>query len=1133
MLRLSKIVLLLVFTHYAFAQSDMMHGAATEPGSRRSPANLFLHPPEDARPWVFWYWMQGAVSKEGIHADLAAMKQAGIGGAYLMPINGPAKPPVYTPVVEQLSPLWWEMVKYAMTQADSLGLKIAMHYCDGFAVGGGPWITPALSMQKVVWTETVAVAADGLALPQPETNEGYYEDISVLAFPEPASWTASTKNVRPIVTTSTGADAGFLAVGQRKESFKSDTVCWIQYAFERPFTCRTIRIFAPNNYQSQRLLVEVSDDGVSFRSLGRLTPPRHGWEDGDAAVTHVIPTTTAKYFRFVYDRKESEPGSEDVDAAKWKPSLKVTGIELSAAPGIENIEGKNGEMWRLSAATSSAELPDSLCIDPRSVVDVTSFMDAGCHLHWKAPGVESVSASALAAGDSPAGSAASKNAAVRWIVLRIGHTSTGHTNATGGGGKGLECDKFNPEAIRLQWDRWYGEALRQAGPALAKKVLKIFHVDSWECGSQNWSPVFRDEFRRRRGYDLAPWLPVMAGVPLGSVEKSEKVLRDVRQTIAELLHDGFYTQLAGLAHAAGCQFSAESVAPTMMSDGLLHFDEADLPMGEFWLRSPTHDKPNDVLDAISGAHIYGKNIVQAEAFTELKEAWDEYPGLLKTLQDRNYALGINRLVFHVFVHNPWMNRKPGMTLGGVGTYLQRDQTWWKYAGAWIDYTRRCQALLQWGHPVTDIAVFTGEELPRRAVLPERLTDVLPGLIGADRIEREHRRLANAETPVTKNPNGVSRSANMADPAEDIDWLNGYAFDSFNPDALLRLASVKDGRVVFPGGASYALLVFSGKTPMTPNAGQISDSAASRILMLVKDGANILVDTNVVYIASAFRELLAGSFDASGVAHVGKGRVIAGPLTRRDALDVEADLLSDRPSRIAWAHRAGEGSDIYFVSNQQDSAMTVTVSLRVRDLRPEVWDPVSGEMMMADWKAVGNRTEIRLKMAEHGSCFIVLRRGAAAPSTVAKVGSWKELKGSWRLRMGDRILRLDSLQDWSLSGDTLFRYYSGTATYTRTFMAAASGHVQIDLGSVANVARVWVNGTEAGTLWTPPFVVTAAVHAGKNELKIEVANTWFNRLTGDQRLAPEARTTFTVVPFAGSGRLQPAGLLGPVRIAVKN
>ncbi len=245
-------------------------------------------------------------------------------------------------------------------------------------------------------------------------------------------------------------------------------------------------------------------------------------------------------------------------------------------------------------------------------------MDTAGHLNWQAP-------------------------AGNWTILRIGHTSTGHTNATGGGGIGLECDKFNPEAIQLQFNSWFGEAAKQIGPELTNKVLKVFHVDSWECGSQNWSPVFREEFKKRRGYDLINYLPAMAGIPVQTADISEGFLHDVRQTIVELIDDNFYATLNKLSHEKGCTFTAESVAPTMVSDGLLHYNNVDVPMGEFWLNSPTHDKPNDMFDAISGAHIYGKPIIQSESFTTVRMAWNEHPGMLKKLQDYNYALGINQI----------------------------------------------------------------------------------------------------------------------------------------------------------------------------------------------------------------------------------------------------------------------------------------------------------------------------------------------------------------------------------------------------------------------------------------------------------------------------------------------------------
>src|SRR6202012_2877729 len=134
----------------------------------------FLRPPEAAKPWIFWYWMQASVTREGIKADLEAMKYEGIGGAYLMPIKGPANPPYLNPPVNQLTPEWWAMVKYAMQEADRLGLKIAMHDCDGFAVAGGPWITPEKSMQKVVWTKTPVRGGKAFndTLAKPENYKG-------------------------------------------------------------------------------------------------------------------------------------------------------------------------------------------------------------------------------------------------------------------------------------------------------------------------------------------------------------------------------------------------------------------------------------------------------------------------------------------------------------------------------------------------------------------------------------------------------------------------------------------------------------------------------------------------------------------------------------------------------------------------------------------------------------------------------------------------------------------------------------------------------------------------------------------------------------------------------------------------
>ena len=466
--------------------------------------------------------MHAAVSKQGITADLEAMKEVGLGGAYLMPIKDTSSAIPFQPRARQLTPGWWALVKFAMQKAKRLDLKLAMDVSDGFALAGGPWITPELSMQKLVWTKTY-ISSDETAeikLSQPEAKENFYKDIAVFAYPANSSSAFSDEVLVPVITASNGTRPSFLSFPDNtKESFRSDSSCWIQYKYPKPFTCRSIRIHVGgNNYQAHRLMVQVSDDGENFKTITRLEPPRHGWQDTDEDVTHSIAATTARYFRFVYDKAGSEPGAEDLDAAKWRPSLKVMGIYLSDEPVIHQFESKNGSVWRVSRNTSEEQVPVNAAIPLNKIVNLTGKMDKAGMLRWKPP-----------AGD--------------WVIVRIGHTSTGHTNATGGAGRGLECDKFSPSAIRLQFNNWFAKAFEKTDKTLATEVLKIFHVDSWECGSQNWSPFFPKEFKKRRGYDLTPYLLAMTGVPVQNAATSEKFLHDVRQTIAELVNDIFYAEL--------------------------------------------------------------------------------------------------------------------------------------------------------------------------------------------------------------------------------------------------------------------------------------------------------------------------------------------------------------------------------------------------------------------------------------------------------------------------------------------------------------------------------------------------------------------------------------------------------------
>ena len=741
-----------------------------------------------------------------------------------------------------------------------------------------------------------------------------------------------------------------------------------------------------------------------------------------------------------------------------------------------------------------------------------------------------------------------------WTILRIGHTSTGHKNATGGGGMGLECDKFNPAAVKLQFDSWYGEALKKVGADLAAKVLNHFYVDSWECGSQNWSPLFAAEFKQRRGYDLMPYLPAMLGIPVQSAEVTEGFLYDVRQTIAELVADQFYVTLAALAKDKGVNFAAENVAPTMLSDGLLHFKNVEVPMGEFWLNSPTHDKPNDMLDAISGAHIYGKNIVQAEAFTTLRMDWNEHPANMKTLLDRNYALGINKMVHHVFTHNPWTDRKPGMTLDGIGLYFQRDQTWWKPGRAWVAYAERCQELLQQGKPVADIAVFTGDELPRRSVLPERLVNVLPGLFGKDVVEAEGKRLANINEPLRQKPAGVTHSANMADAENWVNPLMGYAYDSFNPDALYT-AVVKDRKIVFESGATYNVLVVPGKMAMNPNYEYVNFKTVKKLLELVKAGAKVLLIEKPLYQlglkqAPGFKKIVDELWSGG---NIGAGQVMVGPYQQEtlDALGIAQDLIIKEDTgsyakKMAYTHRRAPDKEIYFIANQENKERTLQFSFRVSGKNPELYDAVNNQISpVRNWKTENNRTVFSLKLAANASVF-VLFKGNVSIKDVNTGNNWPGLQqlssitDGWKVAFDPayggpaKPVVFKELTDWSKHPDSLIRYYSGTAVYTSNFKIKKEAGQQyyLDLGNAGCMAEVKLNGIFCGIAWTSPYRVniTAAMRNGNNQLSIEVTNTWANRLIGDQGLPENKRITKTTAPFRLEGKpLNEAGLLGPVRV----
>ena len=938
---------------------------------------------------------------------------------------------------------------------------MGIHICDGFALAGGPWISPEESMQKIVFSEDLFVGSiqdmvhrkGGLILSRPEGVDGYYEDIATFAipltrlsfhpFPYNFDLLRDLEKVPVIMSPTMTRNA--------KGIFAASEPAWIQFDLgaQRLFT--NIEIAANGtNMQAQRMIVEVSDDGVDFRPIKQLVPPRQGWQNYDYNTTFTLPPTEARYWRLSWTPKRTEPGSEDLDAAKWRPRLGLKNAMFYSQPRIDNWEGKAGYVWRIAPAANPKELPDSICWQQREIAQLTLDGDR-------------VTGYTLQSMD---------NSTYIYRIVRIGHTSTGYTNATAGGAKGLECDKFSSEAVSKQVDSWFG-LFKQRPHA---DVVKYLHVDSWECGSQNWSRNFAQEFKARRGYDLIPWLPVMIGIPIESAVKSDQVLRDVRLTINNLINEKFFTTVRQKAREYGVLLSSESVAPTMVSDGMDHFKYVDVPMGEYWLNSPTHDKPTDMLDAISGAHVYGKNIVQAEGFTEVRGVWDETPASIKALLDRNFALGMNRLFFHVNTHNPWLDRKPGMTLDGIGLFFQRDQTWFPEAKPFVDYITRCQTLLQQGKPVVDIAVYTGDEMPSRALTPDRLVPMLPGLFGAERVASERKRLANVGQPMEESPVGVWHSAGILDLKDWINPLHGYQYDSMNKDALLTQP-------------------FNYKVLVIPTNILVSKEAKEKIDQLRHQGVLII---DKPYKESAFEK-------------------------------VSPDVVL--PEGIAYTHRTGEGEDIYFLSNQTDKEQTFKPVFRQNNGKAVVYDPLTDESY--DYQDT-------ITLPAYGSLFVSYRQSDYSHAGNKIFPRWEQNiptlginSEPWTVffREAGLTIKTQQLFDWSQHEDDRIRYFSGHARYTTTWKLKKNevpqGRAWLSFPNVKDIAHVWINGKDCGIAWTAPYEVeiTGALKKGKNTIEIEVVNTWHNALRGlDAGKAPY-EGIWTNAKYRTKGDdLLPAGLL---------
>jgi len=1066
----------------------------------------FLNPPDSAKPRTWWHWVSGNVSKEGITADLEAMKSIGLAGAQIFTVD---QSDVKGPVVF-MSPEWRGLVHHALSEADRLGLEMTLENCEGWSESGGPWVTPEQSMQKVVWTEAAFQGGQRitLSLPQPLIVRGTYADVALFAFPT----IRGDAPLRPLsVTTPTGpvgADVFLPHPTPEKPQ-------WVLLDFGRPAAFSTLRIATAKAPRGQlpgapKWELQCGVDGRSFRKVCDV--PLTG--------TTEFPEAIGRYFRlWVPDLSPKDPS--------------VTFVEIAlSGPRIDAVDDQTGiAVHNTFHEFSTARFPISNIIPSGGILDLTG------RATWDAP-----------PGD--------------WTLVRIGHTSTGKTNYPASPATaGLECDKLSAAAVTAHFEKgMLGSVILDSGP-LAGKSLRYVLCDSWEAGCENWTPLIRDEFRKRRGYDPEPWLLTLTGRVVGSQEDTERFLWDYRRTLADLVAENHYGVLQRLAHENHMGLYAEAVGINMptVADQLQCKGFTDVPMGEFWvgLRWPGLTPDDDAKEAASAAHIYGKPIAAAESYTAFPQFsdWAQDPYSLKALGDYEFCLGINRFVFHRYAHQPWLDRKPGMSMGPWGTNFERTNTWWQPAAAWMSYLSRCQFLLQQGVFAADICYYYGEGAP---------VDL------------------NTAALTPKPP-------------------SGFDFDVCNTEILLRM-SVKDGRIVLPGGMTYRVLVL-------PDSDRMTVSVATKIRDLVKAGARVVgrrptrspslagypaCDETIRAIAAE----IWGNCDGRAVTthSFGAGRVSWGrPLD--EVLGIQPDFSSS-VAGLRYIHRRADGAEIYFVSNQESRDAMARCTFRVASGVPEIWHPDTGRMETAAlYYARNDWTTVPLRFDPSGSLFVIFRRGKPPADPITALGeaseifprspdeagaplpdgpvfrdghivftAWKNasywfdaadvalpsrnvsvpprvrVDGPWTVvfppGLGAPPLAVfDRLVSWTGSMEAGIRYFSGTATYRKEVnlpgrLFGLGLHQFLDLGSVKNLARVRVNGKDLGVLWKEPFrvEVTGAAKPGENQLEVEVTNLWPNRMIGDQAQPAAKRITWaSVSPYTETSPLLPSGLLGPVVI----
>lgn len=1027
---------------------------------------------------IYWYWISGNISKEGVVKDLEAMKKVGINRAFIGNIGMDEVP---YGKIKMFSDEWWDILHTTLKTATRLNIEIGIFNSPGWSQSGGPWVKPQQAMRYLTSSQVMVKGPLSLSkkLVQPHVN---FQDVKVIAYPVAADYNGDINSLKPTLNSIPAVDSleklfdGNEATGI---SLKAGKPLIIDINTQKPYTVSSVIISTTKSrvYLEGDVQAKVNGAYITLNhfSIDRTNPELNTGFISYGPAPISIPATSATNFRIVFTRVSGDSG--------------LTEIKLSSVQMVEKyLEKSLAKMWPTPhpfwTAYQWPQQPNEVskyAIDPAKVIDVSKYMLANGTLNWKVP-------------------------AGNWIIERTGMTPTNVTNAPAPPeGRGLEVDKMSKEHVASHFNAYMAQILKRIPPD-DRKTWKVVVEDSYETGSQNWTDNLVTEFKEAYNYDPIPFLPTLQGKVVGNQDMSDRFLWDLRRLIADDVAYKYVGGLRDISHKNGLTTWLENYGHWgFLGEFLQYGGQSDEIGGEFWSEGDLGDIENRA--ASSSAHIYGKIKVSAESFTAAGAPFARYPAMFKKRGDRFFTEGINNTLMHVYIQQPG-DKGPGLT-SWFGVEFNRLNTWFFDMDVLLKYIKRCNMMLQQGQYVADVAYFIGEDAPKMTGVTD---PELPQGYSFDYINGEViKQKAFVKDGKLTLPNGINYSVLVLPKLETI-----------RPELL---AKIKD--LVQQG------LVVLGPKPLRSPSMQGYPSADKQVQDLAAELWG-KIDGTTTTINRYGKGMVISNMNLQEVLAMIKVQPDLKITKTSDVLFIHRQLKEGEIYFISNQKDTPIKFDAEFRTKGKSPELWNAIDGSMRSL-PSYHQTATTTVLPMQLAPLESAFVIFRKQGTSGDS--TKANYPPASKTIAITQPWM-VSFDKNMRGPAQPVKFATLTDWAKSANDSIKYYSGTAWYRTTFKTGKidkGANYIIDLGMARSIAKVFVNGVEMGGAWTPPYTVdiTNALKTGDNKLEIKVVNNWVNRLIGDALMPAGTRPTEALYGPDAKGTLQSSGLLGPVKIDVVN